>query len=54
MGQSALVIDANDPDLESILKWATNAHKDGYRMVLASEAARASEIHGPNGSLSKR
>jgi hypothetical protein len=54
MGQSALVIDADDPDLESILKWATNAHKDGYRMVLASEAARASEIHGPNGSLSKR
>ena len=54
MGQSALVIDANDPDLASILKWATNAHKDGYRMVLASEAARASEIHGPNGSMSKR
>ena len=54
MGQAALVIDANDPDLDSILKWATNAHLDGYRIVLASEAARASEVHGPNGSLSKR
>ena len=54
MGQAALVIDANDPELGAILKWAANAHVDGYRMVLASEAARASEVQGPNGSMSKR
>ena len=54
MGQSALVVPADDPSLNDILRWAERAHKDGYRIVLASEAARAREIVGPDGTVSTR
>lgn len=47
MGRSALVVSADDPALETILAWAEKAHSEGYRIVLASEAARSSEITGP-------
>ncbi len=54
MGQSALVVPADDPALDDILKWAARAHKDGYRIVLATEAARGSELKGPDGTVSSR
>jgi hypothetical protein len=54
MGRSALVVDAEDPGLNGVLTWATKAHKDGYRIVLASEAARWEEVQGPSVSLDKR
>ncbi len=47
MGRSALVVEASDPGLPDILKWAANAHRQGYRIVLASEAARWDEVRGP-------
>jgi len=47
MGRSALVVSADDPALETILAWAEKAHSEGYRIVLASEAARSPEITGP-------
>lgn len=54
MGQSALVVKADDPGLSDILSWASKAHKDGYRIALASEAARSAELKGPDGSMSRR
>jgi hypothetical protein len=54
MGQSALVVTADDPALSDILAWAKRAHQDGYRLVLASEAARPTEITGPNGTVATR
>jgi hypothetical protein len=47
MGRAALVVEADDPGIGSILAWAERAHKDGYRIVLASEAARWHELRGP-------
>lgn len=50
-GVGALVVDANDPELGELLNWAAKAHLHGYRMVLATEAARGSEVQGPTGGL---
>lgn len=50
-GVGALVVDANDPELGEVLDWAAKAHLHGYRMVLATEAARGSEVQGPTGGL---
>jgi len=47
MGRSALVVEASDPGLPDILKWAASAQRQGYRIVLASEAARWEEVRGP-------
>ena len=48
MGRSAMVIEASDPGLPDVLAWASRAHKQGYRVVLASEAARWEEVRGPD------
>ena len=48
MGRSAMVIEATDPGLPDVLAWATQAHTQGYRVVLASEAARWKEVRGPD------
>ena len=50
-GVGALVVDINDPELGEVLDWAARAHRYGYRMVLATEAARGSEVQGPTGGL---
>jgi hypothetical protein len=50
-GVGALVVDASDPALGAVLAWAATAHHHGYRMVLATEAARGSEVQGPTGGL---
>ena len=50
-GVGALVVKANDPELAQVLAWAAKAHRHGYRMVLATEAARGSEVQGPTGGL---
>jgi hypothetical protein len=50
-GVGALVVDASDPELGAVLSWAAKAHHHGYRMVLATEAARGSEVQGPTGGL---
>jgi hypothetical protein len=47
MGRAALVVEADDPGIDDILAWAVRAHQDGYRIVLASEAARWRELRGP-------
>lgn len=47
MGRAAMVIDAADPGLPDVLAWAKDAHKQGYRVVMASEAARFHELRGP-------
>jgi hypothetical protein len=47
MGRSALVVEADDPGIKDILAWTARAHRDGYRIVLASEAARWEELRGP-------
>jgi len=54
MGRSALVVAADDPALTEVLTWATKAYKQGYRIVLATEAARWDEVQGPSVSLDKR
>ena len=54
MGRSAMVIGADDPGLNDVLTWATKAYRDGYRIVLASEAARWEEVQGPSVSLDRR
>ncbi len=46
-GGAALVVDVNDPDLEAVIAWSERAETQGYRMVLATEAVRLSEVHGP-------
>ncbi len=45
-GCAALVIDADAPDLAAVLEWAAAANGQGYRLVLASEAARAADLRG--------
>jgi hypothetical protein len=50
-GVGALVLEADDPELSKVLAWAAQAHRQGYRMVLATEASRASEVQGPNRGL---
>ncbi len=47
MGRAALVIEADDPGLSKVLAWTARAHRDGYRIVLATEAARYQELRGP-------
>ncbi len=54
MGRAALVIEADDPGLNNVLTWATKAYREGYRIVLATEAARWEEVQGPSVSLDKR
>jgi hypothetical protein len=50
-GVGALVVKADDPELGEVLAWAAKAHRYGYRMVLATEAARGPEVQGPTGGL---
>ncbi len=45
-GSAALVLGADDPELAEVMAWAGRAEDDGYRLVLASEAARADEVRG--------
>jgi hypothetical protein len=45
-GVATMVVDAGDPELPAVLDWASRAPSQGYRMVLASEAVRATEIRG--------
>lgn len=47
MGRSAMVITASDPKLDEVLAWSEQAHTQGYRVVMASEAARYEELRGP-------
>jgi len=47
MGRAAMVITASDPKLDEVLAWSEKAHTQGYRVVLASEAARYEELRGP-------
>ena len=47
MGRAAMVIEASDPKLGDVLTWSEQAHRQGYRVVLASEAARYHELRGP-------
>ncbi len=50
-GVGALVVDGTDPEIDQVLAWAAKAHRFGYRMVLATEAARGSEVQGPTNGL---
>jgi hypothetical protein len=47
MGRAAMVIEASDPKLGDVLTWSEQAHRQGYRVVMASEAARYQELRGP-------
>ncbi|MGB0641241.1 MAG: divergent polysaccharide deacetylase family protein [Myxococcota bacterium] len=53
-GKSALIVDASDENLPQVLSWVSQAHNDGYRIGLASEAVRSEEVHGPSVSLDRR
>jgi hypothetical protein len=46
-GVSAMMIDIGDPGFGPVLAWAESADSHGYRMVLATEAVRRSEVQGP-------
>jgi hypothetical protein len=45
-GVATVVLDALDPDIVPALRWALRADQDGYRLVLASEAARSADVRG--------
>ena len=46
-GAGALLINADDPELDSVLTWSTGASELGYRLVLASELGRFQSLIGP-------
>ena len=46
-GVGALLINANDPELDAVLEWSHGASKLGYRLVLASELGRYKSLIGP-------
>lgn len=50
-GMAALIIDANDERLASILEWTQTAKEKGFRLVLANEASRWEDTRG---TLTKR
>jgi hypothetical protein len=47
LGIGALLINADDPELDSVLAWSTGASKLGYRLVFASELGRFQTLVGP-------
>ena len=49
-GVGALLINADDPELDSVLTWSLGASELGYRLVLASELGRYQSLIGPMAS----
>lgn len=50
-GVGALLLNADDPELESVLTWSKGAASLGYRLVLASELGRYKNLIGPEATL---
>jgi hypothetical protein len=47
LGIGALLINADDPELETVLEWSYSASSLGYRLVFASELGRFKSLIGP-------
>lgn len=51
-GSAAMMIDIDDPGVGAVIAWAESAASHGYRMVLATESVRRSEVQGPTSDTS--
>jgi hypothetical protein len=47
LGIGAILINSDDPELDSVLAWSTGASSLGYRLVFASELGRFEMLIGP-------
>ncbi len=48
-GAATVMLDYEDPELDAVLTWARAAHTAGFRIALASEVARSSDVRGTGG-----